>query len=236
MFGSRNTSTSEDTTTAAGLAAVSLKLPPFWSTDAELWFTQVESQFALRGITQDETRYHYVVSSLDHETSKRCKEILRAPPASGKYEAIKRSLLKNFSTTEYERATRILHMPELGDTSPMKLLDEMMDLLGDYSPCFLFRTAFLEKLPVVIRTQLLGLQIEDVRELGRMAQSMWVANSAVCSTEQNAEEVSAVKKQKLKKPNMTLCRYHNAFGAAAAKCVEPCKWKNKAGNGSADQM
>jgi len=141
---------------ATNVQAISLKLPGFWPDDAQLWFLQAESQFALRGIVQDTTKYHNVVSSLDQMTARRCKDILRAPPANEKYEALKASLLNTFELSEYERAKRILHMPGLGDSSPSKLMDDMLTLLGDHEPCFLFRAAFLERLPEEIRSQLIS--------------------------------------------------------------------------------
>ena len=54
----------------AAVHTVSLKLPPFWQEDPALWFHQMEAQFAIKGITQQLTKYHYIVGSLAPEIAR----------------------------------------------------------------------------------------------------------------------------------------------------------------------
>ena len=54
---------------SAAVYTVSLELPPFWQEDLALWFHQVEARFATKGITQQLTKYHYIVGSLPPETA-----------------------------------------------------------------------------------------------------------------------------------------------------------------------
>nr|XP_031843910.1 uncharacterized protein LOC116431929 [Nomia melanderi] len=44
---------------------VSIKVPPFWSSNPSLWFRQLEIQFVLNGITADMTKFYYTVSQLE---------------------------------------------------------------------------------------------------------------------------------------------------------------------------
>ena len=58
--------TTKDREGSAAVAAVSLKLPPFWPADPDVWFAQVE---ATCGITSQRTKYDFVVASLSAELS-----------------------------------------------------------------------------------------------------------------------------------------------------------------------
>jgi hypothetical protein len=41
---------------------VVIRVPPFWPEKPALWFAQLEGQFALWNITQDSTKFYYVIS------------------------------------------------------------------------------------------------------------------------------------------------------------------------------
>ena len=123
----------------------SLKLPSFWA-------TQTKTQFALRNITADVTKYYYVVSTLDQDTAQRFIDLLDTPPEDNKHTTLKERLLDTFMLSEYECSARLLSMPNLGDKKPSVLMDEMLGLLGQHTPCFLFKYIFLLQLLEDIQT------------------------------------------------------------------------------------
>ena len=136
--------------------AVSLKLPAFWEAQPAVWFLQAEAQFHIRKITEDTTKYYYVVSSLDQHTSSRILDILQNPPASDKYASLKSRLLDTFGISRRDRASRLLHPHDIGDRKPSEIMDEMLSLLADHEFCLLSEQIFLEQLPDCIRLQLAG--------------------------------------------------------------------------------
>ena len=234
--------------------AVSLKLPPFWAAEPQIWFAQTEAQFALRGIVSDDTRYYYTLSALDQSTASRLKDFISNPPVEDKYDALKHRLLETFDLSELERASLLLHFRPLGDTKPSALMDEMLALLGDHPPCFLFRQLFLERLPEDMRAQLVDEDIRDHRRLARKADKIWasrqmrgfannVQTQPTPSSAQVPHEVSdeyytdgianAVQRRtptssragrRQPPPTSNLCYYHRTFNKKARRCVKPCAW------------
>lgn len=73
--------------------------------------------------------------------------LLRAPPRTGKYAALKQLLLWSHSLSAAERADKLLSLPGLGDGSAVDLMDNMLSLLCSDEGGFLFLHIFLRQLP-----------------------------------------------------------------------------------------
>ena len=212
--------------------AVALKLPTFWSKQPRTWFAQAESQFAIRNIKTQETKFHYVVASLDQDTATRVLDILEDIPSDDPYQALKDRLLDSFQLSEYERASALLHLPPMGDQKPSQLMDTMLGLLGKNKPDFLFRQIFLEQLPEQSRAVLVHSSVTDCRELAKKADAL---HEASLSQQINKVSHSKPKKksgQDKEKVNNGLCFYHKRWGAKAHRCTSPCSWV-ESGNSTA---
>lgn len=48
----------------AALRRITARIPVFWPEKPELWFRQLEAQFALSEITREATKYRWVVANL----------------------------------------------------------------------------------------------------------------------------------------------------------------------------
>ena len=74
-----------DGSAATGLAAASVKLPPFWPSDPDVWFAQVEAHFTTRRITAQRTCFDYVIVSLTPEVATEVRDIILKPPEDRPY-------------------------------------------------------------------------------------------------------------------------------------------------------
>ncbi|XP_078486370.1 uncharacterized protein LOC144744887 [Ciona intestinalis] len=206
--------------------AVAVKLPAFWCSQPRVWFLQSESQFQLKRVTTDKTKFYHVVSALDQDTACRLMDILEQPPDRNTYEAIKRRLLHVFDLPRLERAARLINMPPSGERKPSALImDETLALLGNLQPCLLFKYLFLQHMPEDIRPVLAGEDIKDSRKLARIADLLWHARNT-----RSEFSVSKTKKQVVKQADNDgsgstgVCYYHRWFGHKARRCYPPCSY------------
>ncbi|XP_041483400.1 uncharacterized protein LOC121430188 [Lytechinus variegatus] len=152
------------------IAPVSIKLPPFWANDPEIWFVQVEAQFHTKGITAEITKFNYVVASLQQEVAMEVRDIITAIPADNPYQKLKAALVKRTTVSEQTRLNRLLSGEELGDKSPSQLLRRMQQLMGTSTmEDSIFRQLFLQRLPtnvqVILAASSDGVSLVDLAAL-----------------------------------------------------------------------
>ena len=122
-----------------GINAVSLKLPEFWTDKPEVWFAWVEAQFGTKNINQDQTKFVYVVSSLDNTTAGVVQAILTDPPAANKYNALKAPLLVAIGKRQVQKDSKLLstgrHEADCPSPSPTILKQRPSYALQGPLPC-----------------------------------------------------------------------------------------------------
>lgn len=214
--------------------AVTLKLPEFWQANPAGWFRTVESQFTLRGITVDNTKFHYVVASLGSSTSAELEGFLDNPPAADKYEALKKELLKIYQLTPQAKKRLLLNLPDLGDRKPTELLRYMKTLHQAAKDDVLFMVIFMSKLPVSIRPILAAMECDDIDVLAARAdevmaeQTSQPPQAAVTVMPISRSNTSSSKTGQAKPKPDGVCRYHKKWGKDANRCLQPCTWSGNA--------
>ena len=237
----------------AAIAAVAVKLPPFWPEDPHTWIQQVEAQFVIRGITVDSTKFYHVVAALDPATARRLRDTIKYAPEGSRYDALKTLLVNAFGLTESKCANHILRMRSLGDRKPSELMDELLALAEDHTACFLLKQIFINLLPPELQLQLATTNFTDARRFSLQADMLWEVKCAASSsdfvnsvdTKYTAPVLDVINKVGAKaaprralarsgKHNADgLCFYHTRWGANAHKCLTPCSWS---GNGQAGRQ
>ena len=183
----------------------------FWTTNTTVCFAQAEAQFAIRKITEDDTKYM----------------------ATGKYVAIKRFLAGAYERlSECDRASALVNLQGLGDSTPSELIDYMLCSHRWSHTVFWFLHLIMQQLPDYVRAPLSLSGIKDCRSLSQEADRIYLSGRPPI------EEVN-IPKQSAKpnsKQHSDHCWYHQGFGKNARRCSPNCKhYVKNQGNGSQGQ-
>ena len=92
-----------------------IKIATFYATDVELWFNQIDTQFALHQIHDDDERYIMTCAALSGEVASDVRDVLLQPFRSHKYESLKSILIERRGLTmSPERVNKVISGEKMG--------------------------------------------------------------------------------------------------------------------------
>ncbi|XP_011687077.1 PREDICTED: uncharacterized protein LOC105449518 [Wasmannia auropunctata] len=135
--------------------------------EPELWFAQLEGQFALLNITDDDAKYAFVLARIEPKQAREIKDLITQPPLTHKYETIKKALIQRLTDSQGQRIRQLLEHEVIGDRKPSQFLRHLGTLADTTVSKELLRTLRLAKLPqsmqAILATRTEG-RLEDVAE------------------------------------------------------------------------
>lgn len=152
----------------SNISRVAVKPPPFWKPNPTLWFAQLEAQFDISGITLDSTKFNHAISAIESDVLNSVSDIILQPPASDKYDALKKRLIDLHSQSAESKIRTLLQGEELGDRRPSQLLARMRSLAGNTVGEPLLKSLWISRLPANIQSILAALS-EDLSKLAEIA-------------------------------------------------------------------
>ncbi|XP_050508023.1 uncharacterized protein LOC126885489 [Diabrotica virgifera virgifera] len=235
--------------TSASVDRISVKIPPFWPNDPEIWFLQVENQFTLANITSDATKFNYIVANLDTAYILEVRDIIVSPPATERYEKLKSELIKRLSASQQQKIKRLLEHEELGTTVPENIvrslwlgrlpastqailatqakasLDAVAELADTISEAIAPRAQISEASNALESTiEKLTAELAEMKiQLSSLSNAQAQANTYRRNRSNSRGRPYPRDRSYSRERNSDICWYHYRFGDQAQKCSPPCK-------------
>ncbi len=141
----------------------------------DMWLTVVESQFVTRGITQEVTKFHYVIGAITPDLADRLQHLICDPPSEQPYTALRDAIMKLIALSDRPNYMALMSDVELGDRTPSQLLRHLEKLISNsrIDDGFL-RQVFLGKLPPLVQKVLTAVPAPaTIRELPDIADKVF---------------------------------------------------------------
>ncbi len=151
---------------------IQVRVPPFWKQNPQLWFKQIEAQFANSHIVADLTKFNTIIGTVESDILSSVSDLVLNPPAANLYETIKQRLILEFTDTDNKKLNSLFHELTLGDSKSSSLLRKMRELSCGKVGAELLKTLWLQKLPTTIQT-VLATSNDNLDQLTAMADTMF---------------------------------------------------------------
>lgn len=162
-------------------------MPVFKHDDVVAWFRRLEHWFDLQRIVEENDRYSFLASQLDHPAITYMPEWIDRPQLDP-YKVVKERIITIFADSTQERVQKLLAQKPLGDLKPSLLLAEMRNIATGVNEDVL-RNLWANRLPHAARTVLAVLEKQPLDEAARAADSVMESiNTAAKVNEVNSIE------------------------------------------------
>ena len=106
------------------------RIATFYASDVELWFNQIETQFALHQIDDDDERYSLTCAALSGAIASDVRDVLLQPFRSNKYDSLKAILIERRGLTTPERVNKVISGEKIGSDIPSRFLRRLQKTAG----------------------------------------------------------------------------------------------------------
>ena len=129
------------------------RIATFYASDVE-----IETQFALHQINDDDERYSLTCAALSGEVALDVRDVLLQPFRSNKYDSLKAILIERRGLTTPERVNKVISGEKIGNDIPSRFLRRLQKTAGFGTKAVVgkavIRQAFIRQMPASIRAHL----------------------------------------------------------------------------------
>jgi hypothetical protein len=98
----------------------------------------------LAGISDERTKFHHIISQLDHRYSAEVEDIITSPHQQNPYTKLRTELLNQLSPSKKRRDCHVLTLEEMDNRKPLELLRHVRSL-APYVPDYSLRSIWTSR-------------------------------------------------------------------------------------------
>ncbi|KAK3752990.1 hypothetical protein QZH41_016304, partial [Actinostola sp. cb2023] len=178
----------------------------------------IESQFATRKITKQDTKFHHVVASLPLNVAADIRDLLIHKPTENAYDTLKTKIIERMTTSKAKKLHQLLATEELGDCKPSQLLTTLEEIAKKADNAMDVQSPSLSAIQCPPESNEIAALRAELQDINNTLAALTTQQTKHLGKKPQAHTTQATKP--------ALCWYHQRFGNKARKCLPPCPQGN----------
>ena len=189
----------------------------------DLWLNQIETQFDLHQITDNDERYRLTCASLSGEVVSDVRDVLLQPFLTHKYENLKAIWIERRGLTTPERVNKVISGEKLGSDIPSRFLRRLQKTAGFRTKAVVgkavIRQAFIRQMPPSVCAHVAA-QPASLENLAMLTDRAVAAEKDVDEAKPRVAEINVSESGKLVGLLEDLSRRFKKLETATAKATQ----------------